>query len=410
MRRKTIAYFAIKFPNGESEAFIFPEVEAHMRAGFHIVFCPLLSGDTYHNALVINREDVRLQPLISRKVLAGFLQNVIRRPSFHLKLLTRALSGSPKVMLRNIAVMPKAIWLGDQLREKRVDHIHAHWLSTSATAAMMASAASGIPFSVTAHRIDISQNNLIPEKAQSSVFIRAIDSKGQSEIQAVAGDRAHKVKLVYLGTDVPDRAAPLREGKLSRAKLVTAARLVEKKGHEYLVDAVRQLAQEGVEVDVDLFGDGPLLEPLKARAAACHVDRIVHFKGNLPHEELVATLRSGEYDIAVLPSVVAKSGDREGIPAFLMEAMAAGVPVISTANGGIAELIRPGCGLIVPERDPVALAAAIRRACEEPDLRLSMAGAGRDQVVKRFSVEACAAELRRLMDLEDVDPRPIALL
>jgi len=115
-----------------------------------------------------------------------------------------------------------------------------------------------------------------------------------------------------------------------------------------------------------------------------------------PAEEVRALLASA--DAAVLASVVEETGKMEGIPVFLMEAMAAGLPVVATDISGIAELVEDGVsGLLVPERDPVALAAAVSRLAGDPELRRRFGRAGRERVRRSFELSRSVAALRDLL-------------
>lgn len=362
-----------------------------------MLLCPLRLGIAFHHWQAADEGDTLKAPLVSPAMTASALWYLTLNPGTAAWLARLLRRGSFGVRARNLAAVAKGVWLGHKLSELGVSHIHAHWLSTPATAAMIASRVSGIPYSVSAHRIDISQRNLIPEKMASARFIRAIDAKGQLEIQMNAPDLAEHVKLVYLGTHIPENVAPLVEHPLESIRIVTAARLVGKKGHKYLIDAIARTARQGISISADFFGDGPLKNELRSQAIEAGVADIVHFRGDLPHSDLLAKIQKGCYDIAILPSVTADDGDREGIPAFLMEAMAARVPVISTDNGGILELIRPGCGVIVPERDAKALASAIVNVASESKFRQGIARKGRDHASATFDVVASAAKLRTLM-------------
>jgi colanic acid/amylovoran biosynthesis glycosyltransferase len=397
--RHRLAYFANQFPLGVSETFIWPEVGAHMEAGHEIVFCPIRAGAPFHSERSNINGILLDEPLFSISVFSGALLAFLRKPSIGFRALVMALRGHPRVVARNLAVLPKALWLADKLSQIGVDHVHAHWLSTPATAAMVAAAYCDVPYSITAHRIDISQRNLLPEKLRSASFVRAIDHKGRDEIRACDPLYASKVTTVYLGTDVPLEPAPLRESVLDEIRLVTAARLVEKKGHSDLIAAVSIAVRCGVLVRLDVFGEGPLEKQLLAQARELGVHEVVKFKGPLPHRQLLAILRAGDYDVAALASATAPDGDREGIPAFLMEAMAAGIPVISTDNGGITELIDPECGIIVREHDQAGLAKAIVLLARDPLLRMELANAGRKRVKAEFNVAVSAARLRAMMML-----------
>ena len=120
----------------------------------------------------------------------------------------------------------------------------------------------------------------------------------------------------------------------------------------------------------------------------------VSFKGVLSHEALLDRLASGAYDIAVLPSLTAQNQDKEGVPVFLMEAMAAGLPVVSTPNGGIGELAEGDACRLVPEGDAAALARAIAELAADPGERERLALAGERRVRESFEIEACMKRLR----------------
>ena len=119
--------------------------------------------------------------------------------------------------------------------------------------------------------------------------------------------------------------------------------------------------------------------------------------GATAHHTMLAALRAGHFDAAVLPSVTTGDGDKEGIPVFLIEAMAAGLPVITTANGGIFELAGDGSGLIVPEGDAEALAAAMIRLARDGAERTRLAEAGRAHVLAEFEIGANMRQLRILI-------------
>jgi glycosyltransferase involved in cell wall biosynthesis len=123
------------------------------------------------------------------------------------------------------------------------------------------------------------------------------------------------------------------------------------------------------------------------------LDGVVRFLGYVPHEELLRRYRLRGIDFVVLPSVTLGKNQHEGIPVCLMEAMACGIPVVSTSTGGIAELLRDGAGVMVPPADPQALADAIERLVLDPDLRRKLAQAGRRRVEEEFAVEATAGKL-----------------
>lgn len=170
-------------------------------------------------------------------------------------------------------------------------------------------------------------------------------------------------------------------------RLVTVCRLVEKKGTEYLLHALSLLGRDRSDLDVtlDVIGDGPLRGRLETLAVDLGLGDRVRFHGALPHEAVTNHLAAA--DAFVLPSVVAADGDMEGIPVALMEAMASGLPVISTRHSGIPELIEHGVtGYLADERDAEGLARVLETLVVSPEQRLAIARAARAKVERDFNL------------------------
>ena len=164
--------------------------------------------------------------------------------------------------------------------------------------------------------------------------------------------------------------------------LLMGARFDPEKRHDLLFQATRRLLDEGIDVEVWLAGAGPTEEDTKQLAQRVGVDGSVRFQGSVPRAVLLEWLASGQVDAAVLPS------DGEGLPVFLIEALANYVPAIGTDAGGVAELLGDGCGEVVPLDDADALADAIARVLGTPELRERMVRAGRARVEREFAIES----------------------
>jgi glycosyltransferase involved in cell wall biosynthesis len=143
-----------------------------------------------------------------------------------------------------------------------------------------------------------------------------------------------------------------------------------------------------LECRLDVAGEGHLESRLKGLARGLAIDDRVRFLGQVPHERLLAMLQERRVTLVVLPSVDLGDGLHEGIPVALIEAMSQGIPVISTPTGGIPELLRDGAGIMVPAKDPLALADAIERVINDAELQKRLSLAGRKRVEEEFSVEA----------------------
>jgi colanic acid/amylovoran biosynthesis glycosyltransferase len=176
----------------------------------------------------------------------------------------------------------------------------------------------------------------------------------------------------------PDPGGPLR--------LVTVARLVEKKGIAYVLNAVRRLQDAGIDVSYEIAGDGPLRASLEALRDRLGLRDRVRFLGWTASDEVGEAL--GRAHALVAASVTAGDGDEEGIPNVLKEAMASGLPVVATIHGGIPELVEDGAsGFLVPERDTEALVGRLRDLAAHSDRWSAMGAAGRARVERDYDIE-----------------------
>jgi len=391
-----VIYVTSKLPYGPGEAFIIPEIMELKRQGHEVLLVPMYPrGAVFHEGAKALLAWTRTQPLLSWEIMRAALVILTRAPLRTLSVLALLLrSGSLRLLVKNLAVYPKGLWLACVAREWQAEHIHAHWASTTATMALVASELAGLPWSLTAHRWDIAENNLLALKARRAAFVRAIDRHGAREFAAYARLANWEPHVIHMGVALPRTTARGRAPAGSNAlRAVMAANLVEIKGHVYLVEAVRLLRGRGVRVRVDLAGDGPLRAAIERKVRDYGLEGDVKFLGALPHERLMTQLQAGTWDLMVLPSIVGQAGEQEGVPVSLMEAMSCGIPVISTSTGGIPELLGQGAGVLVPPKAPPALAQAIERLSGDPAMRQQLAEAGRQRVQASFGIEEVVAEL-----------------
>ena len=180
-------------------------------------------------------------------------------------------------------------------------------------------------------------------------------------------------------------------------RLLTVARLVEKKGVEYAIRAVAALRGDiDRRIEYQILGDGPLRAELEQLVRELGVSDSVKLVGESDQAGVGAEM--GRADIFVAPSVVAEDGDMEGVPVSIMEAMARGLPVVSTLHSGIPELVRDKVsGYLVPERDTPSLAHALARLVEDPRLRHRMGMAGRGIVERGYDLDALNDRLVELL-------------
>ncbi|MFN2634715.1 MAG: glycosyltransferase [Thermoanaerobaculia bacterium] len=389
-----LVYVTAALPLGLDEPFIAPEVLELQRRGHRVTVIPIRPRHPVFHADARRLAGATIaEPLLSLRVVGKALTEILRAPKRVVRAVSLLLTSRDIfVLAKNLAVIPKALWLAHVASRNRVDHIHAHWASTSATAALIASVVSGIPWSFTAHRWDITEDNLLDRKVETAGFARAIDSRGGRELMRRVEPLQHKVRVIHMGVSLP--ADPLRQWVRPRGPLrvLLGARFDEVKGHRYALQAVSRLKAAGIEVSIDFAGQGALKRTLEQYARELNVGDRVAFRGCLDHEELLARLHDHQWDVALLPSIDTGK-EREGIPVFLIEAMAAGVPVVSTRTGGIPELLDGGAGILIPERDPTAIADALAGLAVDCNLRRQLASAGVRRVRDRFSIEGTVSAL-----------------
>lgn len=175
-------------------------------------------------------------------------------------------------------------------------------------------------------------------------------------------------------------------------QIVSVARLVEKKGIEYGIRAIAQLKQQQPNIQYTIIGDGDLQDPLQTLIRELQVTDIVHLLGWRQQTEIIAILNDAH--ILLAPSVTGQKGDQEGIPVALMEAMAMGLPVVSTQYSGIPELVENGVsGYLVPERDCDAIAHQLNELIEHPQRWQQMGQAGRSAVESHYNVHQLTEKL-----------------
>ncbi|MGA7440427.1 MAG: glycosyltransferase [Luteibacter sp.] len=244
------------------------------------------------------------------------------------------------------------------------------------------------------HGYDLSQYSVLTRHATDYPKLFAagermlpISTRWQHKLEAM-GCAPEKIQVHRMGVDLD--SFPFRQRTQDTLspertlRVLCVARLVEKKGVRYLCEAVAHAAERGVPIDLEIIGDGPLQGDLAAFVDQRGMSAHIHLRGRRDKPFVQAALRSA--DVFALPSVTAADGDQEGIPVSLMEAMAAGVPCLSTLHSGIPELIDDGrTGWLVPERDADALAEKLG-AIQRGDYDLAhVARSARDTIEARFN-------------------------
>src|SRR5437870_9326311 len=281
----------------------------------------------------------------------------------------------------------------------RFAHLHAHFAHDPTLVARLTHRLTGIPFSFTAHARDLYQ---VPEaqlraRAEQASTIVTCCRSNAAFLQRVLPQRLHeRIALVYHGVDLHEfRPREPDAGGSKPPLLISVGRLVEKKGFADLMVACRALKDSGRRFCCRIYGDGPERSRLMTMLEELDLGSHLTIAGARPRREIMAAYR--EAAVFALTPCVTEHGDRDGIPNVIIEAMASGLPVVTTAVGGIPELVRPGVdGLVARPHDVEGIAASIATLLDDAGIRRRLGSAGRGTVQERFDLRNSAQELAAL--------------
>ena len=380
-----IGYVLKRYPRF-SETFIVNEILAHERAGVPIDIFALGPVEETHFQDIIARVRAPVHRLPYRPQNAETLWQRITEAG-------ECLAGFWPAMrdCRDIdsAALIQAIRLAIEARARGIDHLHAHFATGAATVARTAAAFAGLPYSFTAHAKDIyfdyDRPQYLDRKLRDAAFAITVSDFNLATLRAAHGEAARRLRRLYNGVDLAQLRfiAPPASG----STILAVGRLVDKKGFAVLIDAARRLRDRGVAFDCRILGDGPEREPLQARIDAAGLGTRIRLLGPQPQCAVMAAMRGAT--VLAAPCIVSADGNRDGLPTVLVEAMALGTPVVSTAVTGIPELVRDGLtGLCVAPGDADALADALERQFADHDLRQRLAHAARRLIEGEFDIDA----------------------
>ena len=295
-------------------------------------------------------------------------------------------------------LIPSAIRLARLAQDLGIEHLHVHSCAGSAVLAMLAKRLIDLPYSLTLNANLEWWGGEMERKFGESAFTIAITQWLYDQVrEQMPHLREDQLVLGRIGVDT-DKWTPREDGGPANEvpRLICVGRLHESKGHAVLLDALSQVP--GVELTI--VGDGPERANIEQQVQRLGLNDRVTLTGSVAEHQIIALMR--ESDLFVAPS------HAEPLGVVYMEAMAMGVATIGTDAGGVAEIIDSGRdGLLVPPRDPAALAQAIQSLIDDPARREQLAKAGRESVVKNFDARIGAATLyERLHGHAPVSPTP----
>jgi colanic acid/amylovoran biosynthesis glycosyltransferase len=389
------------FPFGSAEMFLAPELDALSDLGYKLTLFPATPRGQRGDYTSLKAETVRF-PLLAPKTLICAIRGLARNVRGFLSCLETILRANSRLgtKLKNLALLPTGLAVGDAVWHRKIGHIHAYWLSGASTVGMVAARVANVEWSYSAHSYDIFMaDNLIAEKAKRAKFGRAISQLGQRAILSHLGKGGGQVEVIHLGV-LTDKKQPCSDDGVALNSvriLCPTATLIPVKGQQYLLEAARLVIDAGLPCYCTITGEGKLLRDLASCVQRLRLNGFVSMPGRLSHAAFLEQLHSGLYDMVVLPSVEL-GHEFEGIPVSLMEAMAAGIPCIATRTGAISELIPDErCGILVEQRDSQALSDAILMLARNPNRRKDIIVTAAKRIDQAFNARSSAQALADLI-------------
>ncbi len=289
----------------------------------------------------------------------------------------------------------QGIQLARLVETRGIDHLHAHFATSATAVARIASQLTSVPYSITAHAKDIFHEDVNAEhlerKFADASAVVTVSNFNVTDLTRRFPRQAKQFHRIYNG--LPLTQYPFRDPCDRVKKIVAVGRLVEKKGFSDLISACSILQQTGLAIPCQIIGEGEFEHSLRSQIEQLGLGDTVSLLGALPQREVHRIIQ--ESSIFVAPCVTASTGDRDGLPTVILEAMALGTPCISTDVTGISEVVRHGqTGLIVPERQPAELAEAIHALLANVELGLDLAHSARQLMQEQFDALVNTSRLR----------------
>jgi len=400
MTQPRIAYVLLWFPK-PSETFIFREVANLWKLGLDLQVFTLYGPLTRDLSPEMQSFSLRVERLglpYLKSAWQNFLFWWIKQPAVTWRLLKTVVFRHWRTPEREGESLWGALcgfYLARRFQEEKISHIHAPWACGPATAAWVAAHLTGIPFSFTGRAHDVfTPDSLLREKIRDAAFVRGESRAVIQQLNGLTDGKSAKFRLTYNG--VPLTAPALAPVAMQQPyRLLALGRLVGTKGFDFLISACKILKDGGVDFHLTLGGSGPKERQLKRLARHLGLAAQISFPGFISYDRVAEQFRQA--DIFLMTGTIDASGNRDGLPTVILEALLHRLPVIATDVAGIGEVIEDGVtGLLIPPKDPQAIAEAVLRLIRDREAALALAERGRSRICLDFNAEL---NHRRVLEL-----------
>lgn len=396
-----LAYIVSRFPK-ISETFILREMIAVEQDQWEVSLYPLIleKSAIVHADAKPWLSRLRYFPWLSLDVLATNLLQFLKTPRIYLLLwitVFRENLVSFKFLLRALLIFPKAVKIAADMSNNDISHVHAHYATHPALVAWIVHKLTGISYSVTVHAHDIFvDRSMLNLKLRDARFIAAISEFNREFLVEHLGEWVReKIHIVHCGIQPELYNDLLNIKEHQRFDIVSIGSLQPYKGMQHLVNACALLRDRGIPVHCQIVGDGEERLSLEKLIAQADLSQTVELLGAMDQVSVASVLRSAR--VYAQPSVITPAGKMEGIPVAIMEAFAAGLPVVASRISGIPELvIQDKTGYLVPPADAQKLADALEDIYLNPTKARLFAITGREKVLAEFELGANVQKLSLL--------------
>ncbi|HEY6802137.1 MAG TPA: glycosyltransferase family 4 protein [Pyrinomonadaceae bacterium] len=426
MKQNTVAYVLKGFPR-LSETFIASEIFRLEQLGLNLRLLVIKPADEDNQHEIVGKINAPIQYLpatssLSNTTLRSWLGLHLNDFALPLKWLIKtrplrfahaASAAAAQAVRARKGFFPRKIytkeflqaaWIAYELRDcPDVKHLHAHFCHGATTVTWLASLLTGLPFSFTAHAKDIycealNPAGLLKRKMRAAEFVVTCTDANRQHLQTVLTETPIHCLYHGLNAEFANLLNQIKQPPPAPTSLraLGVGRLVPKKGFDVLIEACRILHDRGVPVEAVIIGEhGEHEKDLRAQIQTLQLQDHVQLTGPMDQRGLFREYQKA--GVFCLPCRVLENGDRDGLPNVLMEAMACGLPVITTSISGIPEIIKNDInGQLIPTDDPQALANAIQRISVDRQFSNKLAEAGRKTVSRKFDGDSSAAKLAAL--------------